>query len=29
MTPDAFAAYIKSEAAKWTRVIKEAGINET
>jgi tripartite-type tricarboxylate transporter receptor subunit TctC len=28
-TPDAFGAYIKSEAAKWTRVIKEAGINET
>jgi tripartite-type tricarboxylate transporter receptor subunit TctC len=29
MTPDAFGAYIKSEAEKWTRVIKDAGINET
>ena len=29
MTPDAFGAYIRSEAEKWTRVIKEAGINET
>lgn len=29
MTPDAFGAYIKSEAEKWTRVVKEAGINET
>lgn len=29
MTPDAFAAYIKSEAAKWTRVIRDTGINET
>ena len=29
MTPDAFGAYIRSEAAKWTRVIREAGINET
>jgi tripartite-type tricarboxylate transporter receptor subunit TctC len=29
MTPDAFGAYIRSEAAKWTRVIRDAGINET
>jgi tripartite-type tricarboxylate transporter receptor subunit TctC len=29
MTPDAFGAYIKSEADKWSRVIREAGINET
>ena len=29
MTPDAFGAYIRSEAAKWSRVIREAGINET
>jgi tripartite-type tricarboxylate transporter receptor subunit TctC len=29
MTPDAFGAYIRSEAEKWTRVIREAGINET
>jgi tripartite-type tricarboxylate transporter receptor subunit TctC len=29
MSPDAFGAYIRSEAEKWTRVIKEAGINET
>jgi tripartite-type tricarboxylate transporter receptor subunit TctC len=29
MTPDAFGAYIRSEAAKWTRVIKDTGINET
>jgi len=29
MTPEAFGAYIRSEAAKWTRVIREAGINET
>ncbi len=29
MTPDAFGAYIRSEAEKWSRVIKEAGINET
>jgi len=29
MTPDAFGAYIRSEAQKWTRVIREAGINET
>lgn len=28
-TPDAFGAYIRSEAEKWTRVIKQAGINET
>jgi tripartite-type tricarboxylate transporter receptor subunit TctC len=29
MAPEAFGAYIKSEAAKWSRVIREAGINET
>lgn len=29
MTPDAFGAYIRSEADKWTRVIREVGINET
>jgi len=29
MTPDAFGGYIRSEAQKWTRVIREAGINET
>jgi len=29
MTPEAFGAYIKSEAQKWTKVIREAGINET
>jgi tripartite-type tricarboxylate transporter receptor subunit TctC len=29
MTPDAFGAYIRSEAAKWTRVIRDTGINET
>lgn len=29
MTPDAFGAYISSEADKWTRVIREVGINET
>jgi tripartite-type tricarboxylate transporter receptor subunit TctC len=29
MTPDAFGAYIRAEAAKWTRVIREAGISET
>lgn len=29
MTPDAFGSYIRSEAEKWTRVIREAGINET
>jgi tripartite-type tricarboxylate transporter receptor subunit TctC len=29
MTPDAFGAYIRSEAEKWTRVIKAAGLNET
>ena len=29
MSPGAFGAYIKSEAAKWTRVIREAGINES
>ena len=29
MTPEAFGAYIRSEADKWTRVIREAGINET
>jgi tripartite-type tricarboxylate transporter receptor subunit TctC len=29
LTPDAFGAYIKSEAEKWTRVIRQAGINET
>lgn len=28
MTPDEFGAYIKSEAEKWTRVIREAGISE-
>ncbi len=28
MTPDAFGAYIRSESEKWTRVIREAGINE-
>lgn len=28
MTPEAFGAYIRSEADKWTRVIREAGINE-
>ena len=27
--PEAFGAYIKSEAQKWTKVIREAGINET
>jgi tripartite-type tricarboxylate transporter receptor subunit TctC len=26
IAPDAFAAYIRSEIAKWTRVVKEAGI---
>ncbi len=26
MTPDAFAHYLKSEIAKWGRVVKEAGI---
>jgi len=25
MPPEAFAAYIRSEIAKWTRVVKEAG----
>jgi len=29
MTSEAFGAYIRSEAEKWTRVIREAGINET
>jgi tripartite-type tricarboxylate transporter receptor subunit TctC len=29
MTPEAFGAYIRSEAEKWTRVIRETGINET
>jgi tripartite-type tricarboxylate transporter receptor subunit TctC len=29
MTPDAFAAYIRSEAEKWKRVIRDTGINET
>ena len=29
MAPDAFGAYIRSEAAKWSRVIRESGINET
>ena len=29
MTSDAFGAYIRSEADKWTRVIREVGINET
>jgi tripartite-type tricarboxylate transporter receptor subunit TctC len=29
MTPEAFGAYIKSEAQKWTRVIREAGITES
>jgi tripartite-type tricarboxylate transporter receptor subunit TctC len=29
MTPEAFGAYIKSEANKWTRVIREGGITET
>jgi hypothetical protein len=29
MTPEAFAAYIKSEAEKWSRVIRETGINES
>jgi tripartite-type tricarboxylate transporter receptor subunit TctC len=29
MTPEAFGAYIRSEAEKWTRVIRESGINET
>jgi tripartite-type tricarboxylate transporter receptor subunit TctC len=29
MTPEAFGAYIRSEAEKWTKVIREAGINET
>ena len=28
-TPQEFGAYIKSEAQKWTKVIREAGINET
>jgi tripartite-type tricarboxylate transporter receptor subunit TctC len=27
-TPDAFAAYIRNEVAKWAKVIKEAGITE-
>lgn len=25
-SPEAFGAYIRSEIAKWTRVVKEAGI---
>ena len=29
MTPDAFGAFIKSEAEKWTRVIRDIGANET
>jgi len=29
MTPEAFGAYIKSEAEKWSRVIRDAKINET
>ena len=29
MTPEAFGAFIKSEADKWTRVIKDIGANET
>jgi tripartite-type tricarboxylate transporter receptor subunit TctC len=29
LTPEAFGAYIKSEAQKWTRVIREAGITES
>ena len=29
MTPDAFGAFIKSEVDKWSRVIREVGINET
>jgi tripartite-type tricarboxylate transporter receptor subunit TctC len=29
MTPEAFGAYIRSEAEKWGKVIREAGINET
>lgn len=29
MTPDAFGAYIKSETEKWSRVIRDAKINET
>lgn len=28
MTPEAFGAYIKSESEKWSRVIRESGINE-
>jgi tripartite-type tricarboxylate transporter receptor subunit TctC len=27
-TPDAFGAFVRSEAEKWTRVIREAGISE-
>ena len=29
MTPEAFGAFIKAEAEKWTRVIKDIGANET
>lgn len=29
MTPEAFGAYIKSETEKWSRVIRDAKINET
>jgi tripartite-type tricarboxylate transporter receptor subunit TctC len=29
MTPEQFGAYIKAEAEKWTRVIREVGLNET
>jgi tripartite-type tricarboxylate transporter receptor subunit TctC len=28
LAPEAFGAHIRSEAEKWTQVIKEAGINE-
>ena len=27
-TPDALAAYVKSELARWTRVLKEIGVQD-